>query len=84
MLVLDPIARASMELGARGPNQNMGEGGRSYDSDNNHPYLPCYANGHEEFRNPQYLNLASYWYRRQGALGVHRLAGAGHGGGLAP
>lgn len=52
---LIPIARSSTELGARGQNQTMrgrgkGREARSYDSDSNHPYLPCYANRHEDFR----------------------------------
>lgn len=54
---LDPIARSSTELGARGQNQTMrgrgkGREARSYGSDSNHPYLPCYANRHEDFRTP--------------------------------
>lgn len=30
---------------------------------------------------PPFLNLVSYWCRRQSALAVHRLPGVGHSGG---
>ena len=87
MCTLDPIARSSTELGARDQNQNMmggrmGRGGRPEAMTMTATILTCHVMQITmKISAPTLsLNQVSYWYRRQGALGVHKLSGAGHCG----